>query len=52
MQGENTPLPASVSERCADLTAMLIRDSGFAEKFFNAMVRKMQEKNAGARAAR
>ncbi|EPJ84673.1 hypothetical protein CFII64_13183 [Pseudomonas sp. CFII64] len=52
MQGENTPLPPAVSERCADLTAMLIRDSGFAEKFFNAMVRKMKEKNAGARAER
>jgi ribulose-5-phosphate 4-epimerase/fuculose-1-phosphate aldolase len=42
--GDNTALPETVSQRCADLTAGLVRDSGFAEKFFNAMVRKMHAK--------
>jgi hypothetical protein len=39
--GEDNPLPEDISAKCADLTAMLIRDSGFADKFFQAMVRKM-----------
>ncbi|MFC3608582.1 class II aldolase/adducin family protein [Stutzerimonas tarimensis] len=39
--GEDNPLPASIAERCANLTAMLIRESGFATKFFDAMVRKL-----------
>lgn len=39
--GEDYPLQQEVKQKCADLTAMLIRDSGFAIKFFNAMVRKM-----------
>ena len=39
--GEDNPLPEDISAKCADLTAMLIRDSGFADKFFTAMVRKM-----------
>jgi len=42
--GEDYPLTDEVKQKCADLTAMLIRDSGFADKFFNAMVRKMKEK--------
>ncbi len=46
--GEDNPLPVAVSQKCADLTAMLIRESGFAVKFFDAMVRKMQaERGAG-----
>lgn len=40
--GEDTLLPVEVSRKCADLTAMLIRESGFATKFFDAMVRKMR----------
>jgi ribulose-5-phosphate 4-epimerase/fuculose-1-phosphate aldolase len=40
--GEDNPLPEDVSAKCADLTAMLIRDSGFADKFYSAMVRKMK----------
>src|SRR5690606_1974188 len=44
MQGEDVPLADQIQQKCADLTQMLIRDSGFADKFFNAMVRKMQEK--------
>jgi hypothetical protein len=32
-----------MGERCAGLTAMLVRESGFAKKFFEAMVRKMLE---------
>ncbi|AZD29821.1 class II aldolase/adducin family protein [Pseudomonas chlororaphis] len=39
--GEDNPLPEDISVKCADLTAMLIRESGFADKFFKAMVRKM-----------
>lgn len=39
--GEDNPLPEDISAKCADLTAMLIRESGFADKFFQAMVRKM-----------
>ncbi|MDE1169124.1 MAG: class II aldolase/adducin family protein [Pseudomonas sp.] len=39
--GEDNPLPEAISAKCADLTAMLIRESGFATKFFDAMVRKL-----------
>ncbi|NBA94263.1 class II aldolase/adducin family protein [Pseudomonas sp. R5(2019)] len=39
--GEDNPLPEDISAKCADLTAMLIRESGFAIKFFDAMVRKL-----------
>jgi ribulose-5-phosphate 4-epimerase/fuculose-1-phosphate aldolase len=39
--GEDTPLEDAIGQKCADLTQMLIRDSGFATKFFDAMVRKM-----------
>lgn len=46
--GEDNPLPEAISQKCADLTAMLIRESGFAVKFFDAMVRKMQAKRGGA----
>jgi ribulose-5-phosphate 4-epimerase/fuculose-1-phosphate aldolase len=42
MQGEETLLADDVRQRCADLTAMLIREDAFAHKFFNAMIRKMQ----------
>ncbi|OTG87522.1 class II aldolase [Acinetobacter sp. ANC 4558] len=45
MGGEDVHLAEGIQQKCADLTAMLIRDSGFAIKFFNAMVRKMQEKS-------
>jgi ribulose-5-phosphate 4-epimerase/fuculose-1-phosphate aldolase len=41
MHGEDSVLPDDVRQKCADLTAMLIRDSGFAQKFFDGMVRKM-----------
>ncbi|MFK4751811.1 class II aldolase/adducin family protein [Oceanobacter antarcticus] len=40
--GEDNLLEEAISQRCADLTQMLIKDSGFANKFFNAMVRKME----------
>lgn len=43
MQGENVHLTETVQQKCADLTQMLIKESSFADKFFNAMVRKMQE---------
>ncbi|MDE3737857.1 MULTISPECIES: class II aldolase/adducin family protein [Pseudomonas] len=39
--GEDHPLPVAIQAKCTDLTAMLIRESGFATKFFDAMVRKM-----------
>lgn len=42
LPGEDVPLSEEVQQKCADLTAMLIRDSGFADKFFAAMVRKMK----------
>ncbi len=45
MAGDNVALAASVSQRCATLTAQLIREDGFAEKFFSAMVRKMHSRN-------
>lgn len=44
MKGEDVLLDDSIKEKCASLTAMLIRESGFATQFFNAMVRKMQGK--------
>jgi ribulose-5-phosphate 4-epimerase/fuculose-1-phosphate aldolase len=40
--GEDVPLDESISDKCANLTQMLIKESGFANKFFNAMVRKME----------
>lgn len=43
MQGEDVHLTETVQQKCADLTQMLIKESSFADKFFNAMVRKMQE---------
>lgn len=42
LPGEDVALPDDVQQKCADLTAMLIADSGFADKFFKAMVRKMK----------
>lgn len=44
MAGDNVPLPAAISQRCADLTAQLIGESGFAQKFFDAMVRQMHSR--------
>lgn len=41
MAEEDMPLNHDVKQKCTDLTAMLIRESGFANKFFDAMVRKM-----------
>ena len=46
MRGDDVELTTEVKQKCADLTAMLIRDSGFAVKFFNAMVRKMEEQRS------
>ena len=42
MRGEDTELPDDIRQKCADLTAMLIREGGFAQKFFDGMVRKMR----------
>ncbi len=42
LPGDDNPLPLPIQEKCAEQTAMLIRDSGFANKFFDAMVRKMK----------
>ncbi|WP_051378686.1 class II aldolase/adducin family protein [Derxia gummosa] len=41
MAGADTRLPASIGQRCADLTQMLIHDNDFADKFFAAMVRRL-----------
>ena len=46
MRGDDVELTTEVKQKCADLTAMLSRDSGFAVKFFNAMVRKMEEQRS------
>lgn len=46
LAGDNVALPGAVSQRCADLTAQLIREDGFAEKFFDAMVRQMRSRQA------
>ncbi|PXW99361.1 ribulose-5-phosphate 4-epimerase/fuculose-1-phosphate aldolase [Sphaerotilus hippei] len=40
--GDNVALAPAVSQRCADLTAQLIREDDFAEKFFAAMVRRLR----------
>ncbi len=40
--GDDVVLEEAISQKCADLTQMLIKDSGFAVKFFDAMVRKME----------
>ncbi|MCY0966258.1 class II aldolase/adducin family protein [Parathalassolituus penaei] len=40
--GEDVILEDAIGEKCAGLTQMLIKDSGFAVKFFDAMVRKME----------
>ena len=48
MAGDNVALPESIAQRCAGLTAQLIREDGFAEKFFDAMVRQMHAKRARA----
>lgn len=44
--GEEAQLSNEVRQKCADLTAMLIRESGFAVKFFDAMVRKVHAARA------
>ncbi len=47
MGGDDVVLADDVRQKCADLTAMLIRKDNFAVTFFEAMVRKMQaEKGA------
>lgn len=40
MSGEDTPVPDQIKEKCTNLPAILIRESGFATKFFDAMIRK------------
>ncbi|WP_443112121.1 class II aldolase/adducin family protein [Aquabacterium sp. OR-4] len=44
--GDNVALPETIGQRCAELTAQLIREDGFAEKFFAAMVRRMRSRRA------
>lgn len=39
--GEDNLLEEGIAAKCAGLTSMLIRESGFATAFFDAMVRKM-----------
>lgn len=46
--GDNVALPGAISQRCADLTAQLIREDDFAEKFFAAMVRQMRSRRRRA----
>ncbi|MGB1090870.1 MAG: class II aldolase/adducin family protein [Oceanobacter sp.] len=40
--GEDVIMEDAIGQKCADLTQMLIKESGFAVKFFDAMVRKME----------
>lgn len=40
--GPETALSEDIQKKCARLTAELITNSGFADKFFDAMVRKMK----------
>lgn len=42
MGGQDIHLSDEIGEKCAGLTQMLIKESGFADKFFTAMVRKME----------
>jgi len=49
MVGDNVALSSGVSQRCADLTAQLIREDDFAEKFFAAMVRQMRARQMRGR---
>lgn len=44
--GTDVHLADDIKQKCADLTQMLIRESGFASKFFDAMVRKMHSTNS------
>ena len=46
--GADVTLPDTIRQRCADLTEQLIREDGFAVKFFDALVRRMHR--GGARA--
>ncbi|MBH8581948.1 class II aldolase/adducin family protein [Bisbaumannia pacifica] len=39
--GEDNPIPEEIKTKCASLTQELIKGSGFAIKFYEAMVRKM-----------
>ena len=42
MGGKDVILPEAIGEKCAGLTKMLVDESGFADKWFAAMVRKME----------
>lgn len=42
MAGDNTALPVAIGQKCADLTQQLISGHDFGEKWFAAMVRRMQ----------
>ena len=44
--GADVELTGTVRQRCADLTQQLIRDDGFAAKFFDALVRRMAKGGA------
>jgi ribulose-5-phosphate 4-epimerase/fuculose-1-phosphate aldolase len=43
LPGPNTVLTDTVRQRCADSAAMLVAKSGFAEKVFDATVRRMKQ---------
>ena len=46
LPGDDVALPEAIGARCAQLTAQLIREDDFAEKFFAAMVRQMRARRA------
>ena len=46
LKGPDVPLDDAVKQRCADLTQQLIANDGFARKFFEALVRRMNDRKA------
>ena len=46
--GADVALTDPIRQRCTDLTEQLIREDGFAVKFFDALVRRMQRRGSGA----
>ena len=49
MTGDDVPLPATLGQRCADLTQQLIGNDDFAEKWFAAMVRQRRARSGAGR---
>jgi ribulose-5-phosphate 4-epimerase/fuculose-1-phosphate aldolase len=50
MAGDNVALPEAISQRTADIGEGLVRDTGLAEKWFAAMVRRVNKTAFGSQA--